>query len=49
MASLSFLTHFETAQRGVLDLRALLFFGGFTTLCVALNTIWLGRRRGGAR
>ena len=38
VAQFSFLTHFETAQRGVLELRGLIFFFGFIALCAALNT-----------
>ena len=48
-AQFSFLTHFETAQRGVLELRGLIFFFGFIALCVALNTLFVGHRRGGAQ
>lgn len=49
VAQFSFLTHFETAQRGVLDLRGLVFFFGFTTLCIALNTLFVAQRRAGAQ
>ena len=49
IAQFSFLTHFETAQRGVLELRGLVFFLGFTALCVALNTLFVSHRRGGAQ
>lgn len=49
IAQFSFLTHFETAQRGVLELRGVLFFVGFMMLCVALNTLFVGYRRGGAQ
>lgn len=49
IAQFSFLTHFETAQRGVLELRGLVFFFGFIVLCVALNTLFVGHRRGGAQ
>jgi len=49
VAQFSFLTHFETAQRGVLELRGLLFFFGFITLCVALNTLFVAQRRAGAQ
>lgn len=49
VAQFSFLTHFETAQRGVLELRGLFFFLGFTTLCIALNTLFMARRRAGAQ
>lgn len=49
IAQFSFITHFETAQRGVLELRGLLFFFGFMALCVALNTIFVAHRRSGAQ
>lgn len=49
IAQFSFLTHFETAQRGVLEFRGLVFFFGFITLCIALNTLFVGHRRGGAQ
>ena len=49
IAQFSFLTHFETAQRGVLELRGRIFFFGFIALCVALNTLFVGHRRGGAQ
>ncbi|MEM9055788.1 MAG: ABC transporter permease subunit [Pseudomonadota bacterium] len=49
IAQFSFLTHFETAQRGVLELRGLIFFFGFIALCVALNTLFVSQRRGGAQ
>lgn len=48
VAEFSFLTHFETAQRGVLEFRGLLFFLGFISLCVALNTVFVNHRRSGA-
>lgn len=47
MASFSLLTHFEAAQHGVLELRALAFYLSFIALWLALNTLWLGARRGG--
>lgn len=49
IAQFSFLTHFETAQRGVLELRGVAFFVGFIALCVALNSLFVGHRRGGAQ
>lgn len=49
VAQFSFLTHFETAQRGVLEIRGLLFFFGFMALCVALNTLFVTQRRGGGQ
>lgn len=49
IAQFSFLGHFETAQRGVLELRGLAFFFGFIALCVALNTLFVSHRRSGAQ
>jgi len=49
VAQFSFLTHFETAQRGVLDFRGVVFFFGFTALCIALNTLFVAQRRAGAQ
>ena len=49
VAQFSFLTHFETAQRGVLELRGMFFFLGFTTLCIALNTLFVAQRRAGTQ
>ncbi len=49
IAQFSFLTHFETAQRGVLELRGLFFFFGFMALCVALNTLFVDHKRSGAQ
>ena len=46
VAQFSFVTHFETAQRGVLELRGLFFFFGFIALCVTLNTLFISQRRG---
>ncbi len=45
IARLSFLTHFEAAQRGVLELRSVLFFAGFTALWVSLSALWAGQAR----
>ena len=41
----SFLTHFEAAQRGVLEFRAVFFYGGVTILWLTVNTLWVARRR----
>lgn len=49
IAQFSFLTHFETAQRGVLELRGVAFYFGFIGLCVALNTLFVSHRRGGGQ
>ena len=45
VAEFSFLTHFEAAQRGVLELRALLFYGGFIAFWAILNGLWSSRKR----
>lgn len=45
VASFSFLTHFEGAQRGVLELRAIVFFLGFTAFWAMLNGLWATRQR----
>ena len=45
-ARLSFLTHFEAAQRGVLEGRAVLFFAGFIVTWLVLTAMWAGRSRG---
>jgi ABC-2 type transport system permease protein len=47
LASFSLLTHFEAAQHGVLEARALVFYLGFITLWLTLNAIWVGARKGG--
>lgn len=47
IAQFSFLTHFETAQRGVLELRGVVFFLGFIALCIGLNTLFVSHRRSG--
>ncbi|MEO1642431.1 MAG: ABC transporter permease subunit [Pseudomonadota bacterium] len=49
IAQFSFLTHFETAQRGVLDLRSALYFLGFIALCCALNVLFVSHRRSGVQ
>lgn len=43
LARLSFLSHFEAAQRGVLEGRAVLFFLSVIALATVLATIWAGR------
>jgi gliding motility-associated transport system permease protein len=45
VASFSFLTQFEGAQRGVLELRAIVFFLGFTAFWTVLNGLWAARQR----
>ncbi len=47
LASFSLLSHFEAAQRGVLELRSLIFYLGFIGLWLTLNTIWVSARKGG--
>lgn len=45
VAQLSFMTHFETAQRGVLELRTLIYFAGFIMLWSFLGGLWATGRR----
>jgi ABC-2 type transport system permease protein len=45
VARFSFLTHFEGAQRGVLEWRAVFFFCSVIVFFGALNTLWAARRR----
>ena len=47
MASFSLITHFEAAQRGVLEMRALIFYIGFIALWRSLNTLWVSAGKGG--
>jgi ABC-2 type transport system permease protein len=47
LAAFSLLTHFEAAQHGVLEARALVFYAGFIALWLTLNAIWVGARKGG--
>lgn len=47
LASFSLLTHFEAAQNGVLEARALVFYLGFIALWLTLNAIWVSARKGG--
>lgn len=49
VAAFSFVTHFETAQRGVLELRGLFFFLGFMSLCIGLNSLFVNHRRSGSK
>lgn len=49
VAQFSFLTHFETAERGILELRSLLFYMGVILLWLSLNTIWVSAKRSAAR
>lgn len=45
VAQFSFLTHFEAAQNGVLELRAVFFFASVIALFAALNGLWAAGRR----
>lgn len=45
VANLSFLTHFEAAQRGVLEFRSVLFFVTFTGTWLLLGGLWATRVR----
>ncbi len=45
VARFSFLTHFEGAQRGVLEWRAVFFFLSVIIVFATLNTLWAARRR----
>ncbi len=47
LASFSLLTHFEAAQRGVLELRSLVFYLGFIGLWLTFNAVWVSGRKGG--
>ena len=49
MAQFSFLTHFEAAERGIFELRSLVFFVSLIALWLALNTIWVSAKRSAAR
>lgn len=45
VARFSFITQFESAQRGVLELRMAAYFLGFTATFAFLNCLWASRRR----
>jgi len=47
LASFSLLTHFEAAQHGVLEARALVFYISFIALWLTLNAMWVSARKGG--
>lgn len=47
LAAFSLLTHFEAAQHGVLEARALVFYIGFIALWLTFNAIWVSARKGG--
>lgn len=44
LAAFSLLSHFEAAQHGVLEARAVLFYLGFIGLWLFLNTLWVSER-----
>ena len=46
VASLSFLTHFQSISRGVIDLRDLVYFALLIAACLYANTIVLALKRG---
>lgn len=41
LASFSLLAHFESAQRGVLEARALVFYAGFIALWLSITALWI--------
>jgi len=45
VARFSFLSHFEAAQRGVLEWRSVLFYLSVVALFASLNVLWASRRR----
>lgn len=45
IARFSFITQFESAQRGVLELRVVAYFLGFTATFAYLNCLWASRQR----
>ena len=45
VANFSFLHHFEAAQRGVLELSAVVFYLGFILFWASLNALWAAQRR----
>ncbi len=45
VARFSFLSHFEAAQRGVLEWRSVLFYLSVVAFFAALNVLWASRRR----
>jgi ABC-2 type transport system permease protein len=48
VAGFSLLEHFDSAQRGVLEARALVFYPAFIALWLTLAALWADARRGGA-
>ncbi len=47
VGAFSLVSHFEAAQRGVLEARAAVFYLGFIALWLTLNALWIGARKGG--
>lgn len=45
LGALSLLTQFEAAQRGVLELRSIVFFASFIAMWLILTTMWIDLRR----
>ena len=45
VALFSFLTHFETAQRGVLEWRGVFFYLGYSGLCLGLAHLFVSQKR----
>ncbi len=49
VARFSILHHFDAAQRGVIEIRSILYFGSLIALCLAFTGLAIDARRGGAR
>jgi len=47
LSAISILAHFETAQRGVLDARALIFFAALISMFLAMTALAVDAKRGG--
>lgn len=47
IARFSILYHFDAAQRGVVELRSVLYFGSLIALCLAFTALAVDARRGG--
>ena len=47
LSAISILNHFETAQRGVIDVRAILFFATLIALFLGINVLAVEAKRGG--
>ncbi len=45
LSGLSLLSHFEAAQRGVLELRSVVFYLSFISMWLVLTTLWIDMRR----